>query len=141
MTSKVARTWRFEHPDFDRGDPGLTLTPTGAIAMREDRAAIRQALFLLLSTARGERVMRPDYGCDLRRLIYWPNDATTAGLAIHYLRQAIKRWEPRVDLLSVDAAPDPSEPGRLDISIEYRVRRTQFTDRLTYSVLLSGGET
>ena len=140
MTIAPSRAWRFNHPDFDSGEAGLALSPTGAIALLEDGAAIRQALLLLLSTARGERVMRPEYGCDLGRLIYWPNDATTAGLAIHYLREAIGRWEPRVELLAIDAGADPSAPGRLDISIEYRVRRTHVTDRLTYSVLLSGGD-
>ena len=48
-------------------------------------AAIRQSIILLLTTTPGERVMRPDYGCPLHRLMFQPNDATTAGLAIHYV--------------------------------------------------------
>ncbi len=138
MTTRPTRAWRFDHPDLDRGPAGLSLTSTGAIAMAEDRDAIRQAVILLLSTSRGERVMRPDYGCDLRRLAFSPIDATTAGLAIHYVREAIVRWEPRVELLAIDADAHPLEGGRLDIFVEYRIRRTQLTDRLTYSVLLSG---
>src|SRR5262245_66442213 len=79
------RAFQFVHPDFDvvEGHPGLQSSPTGALATVEDEASVRQSILLLLSTAPGERVMRPDYGCDLRRLLFEPNDDTTAGLAIH----------------------------------------------------------
>ena len=56
--------------------------------------AVRQSILLLLSTRPGERVMRPDNGCDLYRLAFAPSDDMTAGLAIHYVRQAVERWEP-----------------------------------------------
>jgi len=48
--------------------------------------------------ASGERVLRPEYGCDLHRLVFSPNDATTAGLAVHYVRAALLRWEPRIEI-------------------------------------------
>ena len=66
-------------------------------------ASVRQAILLLLSTRPGERVMRPTYGCDLHRLVFSPNDDTTAGLAIHYVRQALERWEPRIEVIRLDA--------------------------------------
>ena len=54
--------------------------------------------------------MRPTYGCYLRRLLFAPNDDTTAGLAIHYVRSAIERWEPRIDILALDATRHPERP-------------------------------
>ena len=81
--------------------------------MVEDDASIRQSLLLLLSTSPGERVMRPDYGCSLRRLVFAPNDDTTAGLAIHYVRQAVERWEPRVEILASMPVATRSIPERL----------------------------
>ena len=57
--------------------------------------------------------MRPDYGCDIHRLIFSPNDDTTAGLAIYYVQRALDRWEPRVEVLQPDARRDPEDPGRL----------------------------
>ena len=90
----------------------MFVQPTGSIAMVEEDDAIRQALLLLISTRPGERVMRPAYGCDLERLIFSPNDDTTAGLAMHYVRQAVERWEPRVEILGVDAVA--RSRGRLD---------------------------
>src|SRR5215468_12298027 len=98
---------------------GLNLSPTGGIEMVEDRDSVRQAILLLLSTRPGERVMRPNYGCDLHRLVFSPNDNTTAGLAIHYVRQAIERWEPRVEVVRLDAERDPEQtnPGYLGITL------------------------
>ena len=126
MAEKRFRAWRFVHPDFDaaEGRAGLMAGPTGGIAMVDDDASVRQSLLLLLTTRPGERVMLPGYGCSLHELAFAPNDDTTAGLAIHYVRRAVTRWEPRVEVLDVDANRNAEDPARLDILLEYRVRPT-----------------
>jgi phage baseplate assembly protein W len=101
--------------------------------------SIRQALLLLFSTRPGERVMRPDYGCDIHRLIFSPNDDTTAGLAIYYVQRAIDRWEPRIDVLRLDAGRDAEQPERLNILLQYRVRVTRHAELLTFSLNLVEG--
>jgi phage baseplate assembly protein W len=108
------------------------------MSMVSERASIRQAILLLVSTRPGERVMRPDYGCDLHRLLFSPNDATTAGLAVHYVRQALLRWEPRIEIVRLDAGSDEGDPGRLLITLQYRLRATRELDRLDYAVQLTG---
>jgi phage baseplate assembly protein W len=142
MSKARYQAWRFTHPDFSREDEpaGLRVSARGEIDMVSDGASIRQAILLLLSTTPGERVMRPDYGCDLFRLAFAPNDDTTAGLAIHYVRRAVERWEPRVELLRLDATRNPSRPELLDLFLEYRVRATQDTEQLTFSYALAGEE-
>jgi phage baseplate assembly protein W len=87
--------------------------------------------------------MRPNYGCDLHRLVFSPNDKTTCGLGLHYVRQAIERWEPRIELIRLDATNSEEEtlPGMLEISLEYRVRATQQTERLAYAFDLTGERT
>ena len=107
--------------------------------MINDHDSVRQAILLLLSTVPGERIMRPEYGCLLHRLVFSPNDETTAGLAIHYVRQALDLWEPRIEVLRLDAERDMESPEQLMISLEYRVRTTQRTDMTTFSFNLSGG--
>jgi phage baseplate assembly protein W len=108
-------------------------------AMVSGDAAVRQAILMLLSTRPGERVMRPDYGCPVHRLIFSPNDATTAGLAIHYVRQALLRFEPRIDIIRIDAGPRPdAERATLVIVLEYRVRDTLRAERLTLELDLQG---
>lgn len=158
------RSWRFRVPPYDAppGAPvGLVIDPAGAIDTVADDEAIRQSLLLLISTRPGERVMRPEYGCDLARLVFSPIDDTTAGLAIHFVRQAVERWEPRVEVLRVDAgraaAPpielldeengdprevdwrDPQRATRLEIVLDYRVRATLRSDSIVVGVDLQEG--
>jgi uncharacterized protein len=116
---------------------GLVTSPAGRLDWVQGEVTVQQALELLLSTRPGERVMRPDYGCDLHRLAFEPNDETTAGVAIFHVRRAIARWEPRVEILSLDAGPAAEDPGRLDVALEYRVRFLPETHHLRWSVFVS----
>src|SRR5512139_567423 len=140
MNTPRYRGWRFTLPrrTVPAEAAGLRLNHTGGIAMVEERESVRQAILLLLSTMPGERVMRPEYGCDLEKLVFAPNDDTTAGLAMHYVRQAVTRWEPRVEVLRVDAVRKEEDPGGLDIVLEYQLRALVSTERLVFPVMLSG---
>ncbi|MCE8419231.1 GPW/gp25 family protein [Rhodovulum sulfidophilum] len=116
---------------------------TGALALLPEAACIRQDLLLLLLTVPGERVMRPAYGCHLDRLLFQPNDETLAGLAIHYVRQAMARFEPRIEILRLDAGR-PAEAGAgnlLEIVLSYRIRRSRTEDGLVLQVDLDAGGT
>ncbi|MFI7742508.1 GPW/gp25 family protein [Kocuria rhizosphaericola] len=136
MNAPRYRAVAFRHPDFDvgGGPPGLQLGPDGRLAMVTDTAAVRQAVVLLLSTRPGERVNRPDYGCHLFRLAFAPADDTTAGLAIHYVARAIERWEDRIAVVSLDAAPSAEEPAVLEVSLRYRLRATHDEDEIVVAV-------
>lgn len=135
------RAWRFLYPGLDAAEDraGLRFGANGGIEMVQYNESIRQALLLLFSTRPGERVMRPDYGCDIHRLIFSPNDDTTAGLAIYYVQRAIDRWEPRIDVLQLDAGRDPQQSERLNITLQYRVRVTRHTELLSFSLNLVEG--
>jgi hypothetical protein len=136
------RAWRFVHPDYDVPveNFGLRNSTTGGIEMVEAEASVRQAILLLLSTMPGERVMRPGYGCDLARLVFSPNDETTHGLAMHYVRSALQRWETRIDILRLDAGRSEVDPALMEITLEYRVRRTRRADLLTIPFKLAEGQ-
>jgi phage baseplate assembly protein W len=135
---------RFVHPSFERLEAGvnvvggLRVAATGALETVDAPQSIRQALRLLLSTEPGERVMRPGYGCPLSQLMFSPNDDTTAGLAQHFVRRAIETWEPRIEILRLQTARHPEEQGRLDILLEYRIRRSQIVDHLNLPLSLMG---
>lgn len=142
MSVSRYRTWKFVHPDLSKseGTVGLALSSRGGVAMVADLDSVRQAILILLSTLPGERVMRPEYGCQLHRLVFSPNDETTAGLAIHYVRQALDRWEPRIEVQRLDAWRHPEEPEQLLIGLVYQVRATQQTESATFSLNLAGGK-
>jgi phage baseplate assembly protein W len=138
VTAPVYRTFRFGHPDLGRDAPGLSVGPGGRLRGVQMEDSVRQAIYLLLTTAPGERLMRPDYGCDLYQLAFSPNDDTTAGLAIHYVKRALDRFEPRVTVVRLDAGRDPDDPARLLVTLEYRVKATQQLGRVTISMSLTG---
>lgn len=139
MKSPRYRAVEFVHPVLDgAGFGGLQVGLHGGLGMVEEAASVRQAILLLLSTSPGERVMRPQYGCDLRRLLFSQNDNTTAGLAIHTVRQALTKWESRIDIERIDAGANPDDPARLDIYLEYRLRRSQEKQQLQFSINLAG---
>lgn len=135
VTTARFRAWRF---DFGQS-PGLSVDTKGRIATTGELDSVQQSLLLLVATRPGERVMRPHYGCWLGRLVFAPNDDTTAGLAIHYIGQAIARWEPRVQVLKLDASRHPDEPGQLHIDLQYRVRGRSSTEALQLAFDLASG--
>ncbi len=102
------------------------------VARIADEDGIRQSIWIVLATAPGERVMRPDFGCGIHDLIFASNDATTAGRVAQAVRQALVRWEPRIDLLDVEVDATPDDPTLLLIRITYRVRSTNSRFNLVY---------
>ena len=122
----------FAHPDVFGTSAGFTTTPAGRLRLVHGDEAVRQAIVMLLSTRPGERVMRPRYGCDLHHLAFHPNDATTAGMAEHAVRAALRAFEPRIDAVEVRAGPDPEDDEVLRIDLRYRVRTTGRIDSLAW---------
>ena len=114
----------------------ISVTPSGGIALSRDEQKIRESINILLGTAKGERVMRPDFGCDLRTLVFEPNNSVTASLARHHVEQALTMWEPRVEIENVDVKND-IENSCLHIQIEYRVRATNSPHNLVYPFYLN----
>ena len=123
----------------NHGNAGLQLGAQGTLRKSSGAEAIRQSILMLLATVPGERVMRPEYGCDLYRLAFEPNDETTAGLAMHYVQQAVMRCEPRVIIEHVDAFPDadPANSSILHIILDYRLRQSGLAESLDYAYELA----
>ncbi len=110
--------------------------PGGGIALSRHEFDIDEAIRIILSTAKGERHMRPQFGCGIHDLVFAPNNATTAGLVDSYVNEAIGWWEPRVEVIKVDVDTDDDERNRLLINIHYRVRATNEDRNLVYPFYL-----
>ena len=130
----------FLHPSEagDTAAAGILQGHGGRIVMATGHVALRQSLLLLLSTRPGERVGRPDYGCALDRLAFEPNDATTAGMAIRLIADAVALCEPRAEILQLDAEADVNDPAVLRVRLTYRDRRSDATGSLDIPVDLGG---
>ncbi len=111
----------------------------GGITLSKGAGGIDEAILLILGTARGERRMRPNFGCEIHSLIFAPNNTRTWGLAAHYVEEALGWWEPRIEVLDVDPQPDPQNPACMNIHIKYRVKATNDKRSIVYPFYLMGG--
>jgi len=119
----------------------VQLEGPGEIALSRYETDIREAIMIILGTAPGERVMRPEFGCGIHQYVFAPNNRRTAGLVRFQVEAALSRWEPRIELETVTVEPDPSDPATLQIRIDYRVRATDSRFNLVYPFYLARGVT
>ena len=118
----------------------LQVNPQGGIALASGEHDVEQAIRIILSTAPGERVMRPEFGCRIHELIFAPQDAATESLVVYYVEEALAQWEPRIDVQEVDVSADPGRDGALLVEIKYRVKDTHDERSIVYPFFLSGEE-
>jgi phage baseplate assembly protein W len=104
----------------------------GSVAQAEYEDDVEQAIRIVLGTAPGERVMRPDFGCDIHTLVFIAMDSATLGRVEASVRDALTRYEARIELIDVHADPAEAADGKLLVKIEYRVRLTNQTGNLVY---------
>ena len=127
----LGRGWKFPFALDERGE----------VALSDGELDIQEAIWMILSTAFGERLMHPDFGCGIHDLVFAPNNTGTAGLARFYVQDALVRWEPRIDVEEVEVQADPAQPELLLISVSYRVRTTDSRYNLVYPFYLTRGTT
>lgn len=118
----------------------LHVNPRGEISLAKGKEDIDQAIRIILGTAPGERLMRPEFGCRVHELLFAPQNAATEGLIVHYVEQALGRWEPRIDVQQVEVVPDPNRQGVLMVEISYRVKTTHDERSIIYPFYLMGEE-
>lgn len=104
----------------------------GGLALARDERDVEQAISIILSTAPGERPMRPEFGCGVHDYVFDVVDAGTLGRIEEEIRRALRRWEPRIDVLGIDFDRDTVQEGGLGITIEYRLRATNDVRNLVY---------
>ena len=108
-------------------------------ALAKYEESIKQSIRIILSTVKGERVMRPEFGCGIHDLVFAPNDAATRGLAEYHVSEALLLWEPRIEVIEIKARPSGAQGEELHVSIEYRVRTTDNRFNLVYPFYLERG--
>jgi phage baseplate assembly protein W len=117
----------------------LHVNEKGLIAMNALEQHVRQSIHLILQTAKGERVMRPDFGARLSDLTFEPVAQATITLAEHYVKEALTRFEPRIVVSKVEITVNPQQPDHLFIGLHYRVRSTDTTFNLVYPFYIERG--
>lgn len=100
---------------------------------------IKESLYILLSTKPGERIMLPEYGCDLHKMVFESIDATLITQMQSLIRNAILNFEPRIILENIDIRPDENTEGLLLITVHYKVRKTNKRSNMVYPYYIIEG--
>jgi uncharacterized protein len=99
----------------------LRTDATGRIALVSGIREIEESMRLILGTARGERPMRPEFGCGIHDYVFAGADPTTAARIEHEVRVALERWEPRIEVEEVELSQDATDPSVLYVDVSYTV--------------------
>lgn len=110
--------------------------PMGGLAVARDEEKVRQSIMMILSTAKGERVMRPDFGCDIHSFVFATLDRSTLTQINSAVSEALMRWEPRIDVNDITMTNDKAHGGRLLIELNYTIRHINFPANLVYPFYL-----
>ena len=110
----------------------VQLNPRGQIALAIGERDIEQSIRIVLETVPGERVMRPEFGCQAKQLLFAPKNAATQGLLVRYIETALTRWEPRVEVIGVNILDDQSHDGAWLVEINYLIKTTHDTRSIVY---------
>ena len=127
----LGKGWRFPiRPDA-----------SGRLGYSQAEQNIEHSLRVLLLTSLGERVMRPDFGCGAAQLVFAPGGQRHLRLLETTVQEAVRDWEPRVELLEARAEADPQEPERVHVLVSYRVRASHVRGTLVFPFYLDTVET
>jgi Bacteriophage baseplate protein W len=104
----------------------------GAIEAVSGEEDVRQSIRLILATAKGERVMRPDFGCGMHDLVFAAVSTQLIARVRREVEDALRTYEARIEVVRVAVGTGNLAAGRLDVGIDYRVRATNQTGNYVY---------
>lgn len=121
----------------------VSLDPrTGLVSSTAYEEDIRQSILIILETAPGERVMRPNFGCGIHEMVFAAVDSTTLQRIRSLVEEALRRCEARIDVLGLNVDAAATSEGKLLVEVEYRVRRTNQIGNLVFPFYFrEGGQT
>ncbi|MFG6428541.1 GPW/gp25 family protein [Roseateles sp. LYH14W] len=119
----------------------LRLTPEGRLAWSHGEANVRESIRILLLTAQGERLRRPDYGAGLERFLFEPNVTTTWRAIEEVIRRQLAKWEPRVQVEAIKVNADPNDPEAAIAELSFTLVATDHAGRMSLSIPVQGRST
>jgi len=117
----------------------LQINANGGIATSRFEQSIEESIYMILSTAKGERLMQPRFGCGIHDVVFSPNNPAVITVVVDSIRKALINDEPRIDVLNVDAETNEQQQNLLVIRINYRVRSNNTIENLVYPYYITEG--
>ena len=114
----------------------IRVNARGGIALSQHEQDIEEAIWSIIATAKGERVMEPDFGCGIHEYVFAPNDPATRNSIAYEVQKSLAEYEPRIEVAAARAEAPPETPNRLLIHVDYRVRSNNQKRNLVYPFYL-----
>ena len=125
----IGKGWRFP----------IQVNSRGGIDWSEGPARVQDAIWIILKTSLGERLMRPLFGAGVNDYVFQPNSPATRQTLSSAIRKALTDWEPRIELETVRVEPVPGEESQVLVTVDYRLRATNELFNLVYPFYLEEG--
>lgn len=122
----------------------IRINARGGFSYARGEQSVQEAIWIVLGTALGERKMLPRFGCGIHEYVFAPNSPATRGVIADQVRQALNRWEPRIDVLDVVVEAIPAEQltsNQLLIRVSYRIRSDNTVHNLVYPFYIEEQQT
>lgn len=116
----------------------IRVNPSGGLSYSSHEQLIRESIWIIIGTSRGERQMLPRFGCGIHDVVFAPNNPATRGSLAHNIRDALTKWEPRIDVLDV-RIETTDEQNLLLIHVDYRIRSNNAFYNLVYPFYIREG--
>lgn len=117
----------------------VAVGPHGGLRLSAGEASVAESIWLILSTAPGERVMNAEFGCGIHQLVFAPNTTATHAEVAHHVQESLLRFEPRIDVLDVRVSSEGDLGNVLLVAIDYRLRDNNTINNLVYPFYITEG--
>ena len=114
----------------------VAVNDTGSLAVSSEEDNIRQSMMMILGTAYGERLYRPEFGCGIHDILFEPNNDLTAARVEYEVKKSLSLFEPRIKNIEVRATPDPDEQNRMNVKVNYIIRSNNTSQNMVYPFYL-----
>ncbi|MGA2086180.1 MAG: GPW/gp25 family protein [Terracidiphilus sp.] len=117
----------------------VRVNPSGSLSWSEGEQSVQESIWIILSTAMGERQMLPSFGCGMQDMVFAPNNSTTQTNIQHMVKQALAQGEARIDVLDVTVSAAPDEANMLLIRVDYRIRANNAMNNMVFPFYVTEG--
>lgn len=117
----------------------VRLNGSGGLSYVSGEHSIAQSIWLIISTPLRSRIMEPEFGCNIHDYLFAPNNPNTVAAIVQGVQQALVRFEPRIDVLDVQASSNPDAPNALMVNVDYRIRANNAMHNIVYPFYLNEG--
>ena len=114
----------------------IRINARGGLSYSRHEQDIEEAIWIILSTSKGERVMEPSFGCGIHNYVFAPNNPATRGSIAFEVEKSLSEFEPRIEDVNIRVESFPGSDNRLLIYVDYRVRSNNSKRNLVYPFYL-----